>query len=320
MFFALAVLNSTNGPQPLLFTGGNYYDLAAAVPGLVSNPSQGLLGLLEDWDVAEGKLLKAVEAGLSATLEQVEVCAESHFLPLVLYPQKVICTGMNYYDHLRKDGGITNFDKTARDPLFFMKHSRALMGSGGVVRYPSQSAQLDWEVELAVLFGKSGRRIAATDAMSYVAGYAVGIDLSTRDWMLNSRYSSQVDFFTGKTFDDSAPLGPHFVPARFVDPTDLALKLSVNGELRQDSTTKEMIWTIAEQVSLLSQIMTIEPGDVLFTGTPSGCGIATDTYLSVGDEIEAEITGLGKLTVTVIEDPEANAACKPPVRKVISGH
>lgn len=315
MYYALAVLDAADGPQPLIFINGNYFDFASVAPNLIRNRERGLLDLLEDWDAVESTLAISLMSGLPASAKLVEIAPESTFLPLVLYPQKVICTGINYYDHLLKDGGISNFDKSARDPLFFMKHARTLIGSGGKVRYPSQSAQLDWEVELVALFGRRGRRISKADAMSFVAGYAIGIDFSMRDWMLNSRYSGQVDFFSGKTFDDSAPLGPHFVPASFVDPNGLSLKLLVNGEVRQESSTEEMIWSIQEQIANLSQIMTIEPGDVLYTGTPSGCGIATDTYLTVGDTVEAEIDGLGRLTVDVIEDPDAERACPPPIRR-----
>jgi 2,4-didehydro-3-deoxy-L-rhamnonate hydrolase len=155
------------------------------------------------------------------------------------------------------------------------------------------------------VIAKRGRRIPAEDALSYVGGYAVGLDLTARDLQFNKRQRRQFDLFGGKSFDDSAPLGPVVVPAEFVDPENLGLKLWVNDELKQDSHTREMIWSIAEQISELSQHITLEPGDLLFTGSPAGIGYPQKTFLQVGDRVDAEITGLGRLSVEIIEDPDA---------------
>jgi 2-keto-4-pentenoate hydratase/2-oxohepta-3-ene-1,7-dioic acid hydratase in catechol pathway len=144
--------------------------------------------------------------------------------------------------------------------------------------------------------------VSEADAMAGVAGYAVGIDLSARDWQMNPRHPWKFDLFTGKSFDDSCPLGPKIVPARFVDPGALHLQLRVNGEVKQDARSDDMIWSVAELVSVLSEHVTLEPGDVLLTGTPAGVGMASGTYLRVGDRVEATISGLGTLSVVVVAD------------------
>ena len=208
--------------------------------------------------------------------------------------------GFNYYDHLVKDAGITDFRKEDKAPFFFLKPpTTSVVGAGRSVIYPKQSQQLDWEIELVVVIGKRGRDIPVDQAMNYVAGYTTGLDLSARDWQFNPRHPRQFDIFCGKAFDGSAPIGPSIIPARFVDASDLTLKLWVNGALKQDSHTREMIRSIPEQIAAASEHLTFEPGDILFTGCPAGVGFATQTYLKVGDKIDAEIGSLGRLSVEI---------------------
>ena len=306
MPYALANLRTASGPVLAVETEGRYYPLSALAPDLDMDATTGLLGLLQDWATVEPRIEKALTR-LSSQPSLAEPNLED-FLAPVLYPSKIMCTGTNYYDHLAKDFNVTDFDKTKYDILYFLKHSRALVGAGPSVRYPSESRQLDWEVELVAVFGKSGRRLSPTQALDHVAGYAIGLDLSARDLQFSPRHRKQFDLFGGKSFDDSSPMGPVIVPAKFVDPTDLSLKLWVNGELKQDSHTREMIWTMAEQISEVSQHMTIEAGDVLYTGSPAGIGYVSKTFLKEGDLVEAEITGLGRLSVTIAPDPDAAAA------------
>lgn len=201
-----------------------------------------MLALLQQWDNAEPRIAAALPMIASGAVQARP--APEMFLAPVPRPPKIVCAGSNYYDHLRHDMGIPDFDKSKFDILFFQKHQAALVGPGATICYPSQSTQLDWEVELVVVFGRGGRRIPIERALDHVAGYSIGIDLSLRDWQLNPRHFKQFDLFTGKSFDDSSPLGPAIVPARFVDPTDLTLKLWVNDELKQNSHTREMIWSI----------------------------------------------------------------------------
>jgi 2-keto-4-pentenoate hydratase/2-oxohepta-3-ene-1,7-dioic acid hydratase in catechol pathway len=225
------------------------------------------------------------------------------FMTPLQFPSKLILGGANYYEHMIKEAGIPNFRKEDGTTVFFLKPpTTSLVGCGKTVRYPVQSSKFDWEIELAVVIGTTLRRASEEQASEAIAGYAVGIDLSARDWQMNPRHPWKFDLFTGKGFDDSCPLGPKLVPARFVDPTNLELRLSVNGAVKQHSNTKDMIWPVIEQVSIVSEHVTLEPGDILLTGTPAGVGLASGTYLNVGDKIEAEISGLGILHVEIVPD------------------
>jgi 2-keto-4-pentenoate hydratase/2-oxohepta-3-ene-1,7-dioic acid hydratase in catechol pathway len=219
------------------------------------------------------------------------------------YPNKVICTGANYYDHMTKDGGHGAFTKEDNVPVFFLKPpTTTLVGQGRSVRFPVQSTKFDYELELAFVIGKRGRRIAVENARDYVAGYTIGLDLSARDWQRHSKHLVKFDLFGGKAFDDSCPLGPAIVPARFVDEDNLQLEFRLNGELRQDANSKDMIWSVAEQIARISEHVTLEPGDVVLTGTPSGVGLSTGVWTQVGDRLEGRITGLGSLQIEIVED------------------
>ncbi|MDX2828941.1 fumarylacetoacetate hydrolase family protein, partial [Streptomyces ipomoeae] len=167
------------------------------------------------------------------------------------------------------------------------------------VRYPEQSEKFDYELELAVVIGKRGRHLTLDNAMEYVAGYTIAIDLSARDWQRHPKHLVKFDLFGGKAFDDSCPLGPAVVPARFVDENDLRLRFWLNGEPRQDANTRDMIWSIPEQLVKITEHLTLEPGDVVSTGTPAGVGLGTGQWMKPGDLLEGEITGLGRLTVEI---------------------
>jgi 2-keto-4-pentenoate hydratase/2-oxohepta-3-ene-1,7-dioic acid hydratase in catechol pathway len=298
MSFAVATLRVGGLPTPVLCIAGRAYRLADL--GLVD--SAGLLGLFERWDVAE-PLLVATAERVAAEPATRFVPVEGDWLTPLQYPRKVVCTGFNYQEHVTKDTGRRAFDKDDNVPVFFLKPpSTTLVGAGPTVRYPSQSQMFDYELELAVVIGRRGRRIPVEEAMAHVAGYTIGLDLSARDWQRHPKHPANFDLFGGKAFDDSCPLGPAIVPARFVDPRALQLELRVNGELRQDASTADMIWPVPELIAHISEHLTLEPGDVIMTGTPSGVGLATGTWLKVGDRLEGRISGLGSLTVEIAED------------------
>jgi 2-keto-4-pentenoate hydratase/2-oxohepta-3-ene-1,7-dioic acid hydratase in catechol pathway len=304
MSFSLATIDIGGVATPVVQTGGALYRLADVAPSVVSAPGPGgLMSVLERWSDNEPVLVDAVgrlaAGGLTAPAVPPPARLEQWLTPLQ-YPRKVICTGSNYLDHVTKDGGHASFSKDDNVPVFFLKPpTTTLVGQGASVRYPAQSAKFDYELELAVILGRRGRKIRADQARDYVAGYAIGLDMSARDWQRHPRHLVKFDLFGGKAFDDSCPLGPGIVPARFVDERDLRLRLRVNGELRQDASTADMIWDVAEQIERISEHVTLEPGDVIMTGTPAGVGLSTGTWLKVGDLLEAEITGLGTLTVQV---------------------
>jgi 2-keto-4-pentenoate hydratase/2-oxohepta-3-ene-1,7-dioic acid hydratase in catechol pathway len=302
MTYALALLDAANGPLPVVEIGDESYPLAELWPGL-PRTNRDLVYAFEHWDEVQRAIDEAVAADTlpSAILDALA----ARYLAPITRPANIICAGSNYYDHLAKDFGVTAFDKAANDILYFTKQPGSIVGAGKTVRYPSQSAAFDWEIELVVVIGKTGRRIPQADAMRFVAGYSIGLDLTARDLQFNKRQRRQFDLFGGKAFDDSAPLGPRIVPARFVDPADLALTLSVNGAVKQDSSTREMIWDVAELIADVSQHVTLRPGDLLFTGSPAGIGHVTGTYLKVGDRIQASIEHLGTLEVEIVADPDA---------------
>ena len=302
--YSLSTLEVAGQPAPAIEIGGRYFDILSVAPDLVQNRAGGLSDILTSWDRNEAKLadLAVKLASGAPAAEELTPPAEGDYLRLLSYPSKMIFAGLNYHDHLRNDLGITDFDKSAVDPLFFLKHRGALYPSGRPISFPRQTKELDWEVELVVIIGRAGRHVKAADAMSHVAGYAIGLDLSARDWQMSKRHMRQFDLFGGKAFDDSSPVGPCFVPAACIDPGDLAIKLWVNDELKQSSSTSEMIWSISELIEAITQHMAIEPGDMLFSGSPAGVGLVRQTYLKPGDTIRAEIAGLGRLT-TWLDSP-----------------
>jgi 2-keto-4-pentenoate hydratase/2-oxohepta-3-ene-1,7-dioic acid hydratase in catechol pathway len=305
MVYALATINYQGQAAPVIESGGEYWLLSEVAPELLQpHLSRGLLNIFDHWQEREPKLAELAErlAGNSENAGRIEPPPRTEdFLAPLLYPNKVVLMGANYYDHLRNDAGINDFKKEEKIPmLFFKPPTTTLVGSGKSVRYPTQSKKFDWEIELALVIGKRARRVHAAEALNCVAGYTIGIDLSARDWQFHSKHLMKFDLFGGKGFDDSCPLGPRIVPARFVDPENLQLRLFVNGELKQNASTRDMIWSLGEQIEAMSEHVTLEPGDVILTGTPAGVGLATGTYLKVGDKIDADIDQLGRLSVQIV--------------------
>jgi 2-keto-4-pentenoate hydratase/2-oxohepta-3-ene-1,7-dioic acid hydratase in catechol pathway len=276
--FALATVEFRGQPVACLEKDGRFFRLP-----------KDLMTLL-----AEGAQLDRLAAA-------EEIRADRVLTPLQ-YPGKVLCAGANYYDHI-KEMGVPDLRKEAQRLFFFFKPPRnALVGPGRTVRYPADSKMFDWEVELAAVIGRTARRLTMANALEVVAAYTVGIDLSARDLNRAPETFYKLDWVAGKAQDTCCPLGPRLVPAAFVkNPQDLALKLSVNGQVKQDARTSGMIFDIREQLVTLSAIMTLDPGDVVLTGTPAGVGMPKGTFLKVGDRVDAEIESIGKLSVEIGE-------------------
>jgi 2-keto-4-pentenoate hydratase/2-oxohepta-3-ene-1,7-dioic acid hydratase in catechol pathway len=168
------------------------------------------------------------------------------------------------------------------------------------VRKPIGTHAFDWEVELAAVIGRTARNVGEAEALSHVAAYTVAIDFSARDLNRAPETFYKLDWVAGKAHDTCCPMGPRLVPASaFADPQDIGLRLRVNGQTKQDARTSGMIFSVAEQIAALSRIMTLDPGDVILTGTPAGVGVPKGTFLSVGDTVEAEIDGIGSFAVTI---------------------
>jgi 2-keto-4-pentenoate hydratase/2-oxohepta-3-ene-1,7-dioic acid hydratase in catechol pathway len=209
-------------------------------------------------------------------------------LPIEL-PQKIVCVGLNYRDHAEEQG----VDLPER-PLLFAKWPNTLIGPGDPIVIPSLTERVDYEAELGVVMGPQARRVSVENALEAVAGYICANDVSARDLQFGD-----VQWTRGKSLDTFCPVGPALVPASDVpDPQALGIRAILNGEVMQDSTTANMVFGVAEIVAFVSQAITLEPGDLILTGTPAGVGVFRDppVRLEPGDEITIEIDGVGSLS------------------------
>lgn len=214
-------------------------------------------------------------------------------LPPIAAPEKVICIGLNYRDHAIETGA-----KIPTEPVVFSKFNTAIIGHGDSIELPAVSKQVDYEAELVVVIGKNAKQVSIENAMDYVFGYTCGHDVSARDWQ-KGRPGGQ--WLLGKTFDTFAPIGPCIATKdEITNPGELQVRMHLNGQVVQDSTTRQLIFDIPTLISHLSQIMTLKPGDLIFTGTPPGVGMAKDppVFLADGDVCEVEVEGVGKLINT----------------------
>lgn len=258
---------------------------------LTENGSFDLRPITDDIDgrfLASGGLDRVREELAAGRLPQVGNVEDLRVGAPLARPGKVVCIGLNYRDHAVETGAAI-----PAEPVVFLKDPRTVIGPYDDVRIPRRSVKTDWEVELAVIIGRPARYLDNEDhAMACVAGYALSNDVSEREFQLER--GGQWD--KGKSCETFNPLGPWFVPASEIpDPQRLALRLWVNGEARQDGSTSNMVFTVAEIIRYLSQFMVLEPGDVINTGTPAGValGMPDAPYLRVGDVMELEIEGLG---------------------------
>lgn len=257
-----------------------YLDLAAFDPSIPTS-MRVLLSL-------DGGLAKAAHA-IATGLKKRAFVTGTLQAPVV-NPSKVICIGLNYRDHAIESGA-----EIPTEPVVFSKFSSTVIGPGDAIELPAAAKKVDYEAELVVIIGKRARRVSEADAHKYVAGYCCGHDVSARDWQLG-RPGGQ--WLLGKTADTFAPIGPWLVTADEVtDPHDLKIALRLNGETMQNSSTKEFIFGIDKLIAHLTQLVTLEPGDLIFTGTPPGVGGARKppVWLKPGDVCEVEIEGLGIL-------------------------
>jgi 2-keto-4-pentenoate hydratase/2-oxohepta-3-ene-1,7-dioic acid hydratase in catechol pathway len=259
----------------------------------------GPLELLEDWAAAE-PVLRDLDVANAPAVEY------DALLPPLQWPRKVICAGVNYRKHMREMGG--EVPEAGWRPFFFLKapttsvigpHDPILISEAARARY-------DWEAELAVVIGKKGKNIGTERAMCYAAAYCVSNDITARGYHKRDSVPADAfryDWFAAKSAEGSLPLGPGLTPAFLVpDPQDLRVRLWVNGELQQDESTADMVCTVAELIAAASEVVTLEPGDVIATGTPSGVGVARGLYLRGGDVVRVSIDGLGAIENPVLEN------------------
>ena len=260
-----------------------------------------MLGILADWTSADAAFAKIAEDGREGG-QPIEALT---LLPPILYPGQIWAAGANYQDHIGEMGDSEYKAVSAKTvsggrAWHFVKSSRSLIGHGATAPLPWYSEKVDWEIELAVVIGRRASRVAAADALDHVAGYTIANDLSARDFVARPGIAAdspfRFDWLSHKGFDGACPLGPTIAPARYVpDPHALDLKLSIDGEVMQDSNTRHMIFDIGEQIEEISARITMEPGDMILTGTPSGVGMTRGVFLKPGQRLRLEIEGIGVL-------------------------
>jgi len=279
----LITYQSANGPKFGALSNDQVIDLCSVDSNLPTTMMDLLAAGEAGMTQAAAAIANADSAAHTQPVDQVTL------LPPVLRPGKVIALGRNYAAHA-KEGGAEPPDY----PMLFHKTATSLIGAGGTVIIPAGTERVDFEAELAIIIGKVCKNIEETDAFDYIAGYTVANDITARDWQ---RLTTQ--FTAGKMVDTFGPLGPALVTKdEAPDPSNLRIKSILNGEVMQDGNTKMMIFSVPYLVSYISKISTLEPGDVILTGTPEGVGYARKppVYMKDGDVITIEIDGLGTLT------------------------
>ena len=263
---------------------GQVLDLTAADPELPTT----MIDLIREPKAME-RARNAAESAPEIELADVRLEAP------VPRPSKVLAIGLNYRDHAEESG-----QPIPQRPIVFAKMPTCIVGPGHPVHIPRVSRAVDWEGELCFVIGREARYVSAADAGDYIAGYTIGNDISVRDWQFHSP-----TWMMGKSFDTHGPLGPAIVTADEFEPSSAGIRLYVNGDEKQKSDTSQLIFGIGEIVEYLSAGFTLEPGDVIYTGTPSGIGGAKrpPEFLKAGDIVRVEIDGLGSLENPVEEEP-----------------
>ena len=285
----LATIATSTGPRAALLHGDCYVDLHATDSRLPAS----VRGLLEGGP-------EALEAAQAAAVRSSAVgypMSAVKLLAPIPDPPKIVCVGLNYRDHAAESGA-----PIPRDPVLFSKFTTAIIGPDATIVLPKVSTKVDYEAELVLVVGKRCRYVPMDKALDYLAGYTVGHDVSARDWQLEK---DGKQWLAGKTFDTFAPIGPHLVTKDEVpDAMALGIRLRLNGKAMQDSNTRQMIFSPADLVAYVSQVVTLQPGDIIFTGTPPGVGVARKppVFLKGGDVAEVEIDGLGILRNPVVQE------------------
>ena len=263
---------------------------------------QEIVAFIEDEGVDSDRL-----AGMVAKVAGLNV------LPPVLNPGKILNAAQNFQAHVDEmiragttpEGGSKfSGEKTTSRPYLFLKAPSVLAGAHDDIAIPRGMEKIDWEAEIACAIWKKGKRVRAENALDHVAGFMTTNDVSCRDiGMREDRPALRTDWFGGKSHDNFAPMGPVFVPRAFVgDHMNLFIRLTVNGEVKQDGNTSQFIYTPEEQIEFASNIATVVPGDVFVCGTCGGVGMGTGTFLKLGDVMETEVEGLGKMRNRLVED------------------
>jgi ureidoglycolate lyase len=281
----LATFSSGTTAEIGVVEGEKVMALSRKAPRLASD----MIDLIAHWGEIEGEVRRAVGSGPWLALKDVRLLAP------IPRPGKILAIGLNYADHILESGR-----EMPASQVWFSKQPTAANGPYDPIRLPKVSTSVDYEVELVAVIGQGGRYISKDRAPASVFGYCVGNDVSARDWQ---HATSQ--WLLGKSFDTHAPFGPWITTADEVgDPHALGVRCFVNGEKRQDSNTRQMIFSMWDQIEHVSKVMTLEAGDLIFTGTPGGVGMAMDppAYLKAGDLVRVEVDKLGALEAVCLPE------------------
>ena len=300
--YRLVTYRGAQGARAGLLIDDAIFDIAEAT-GHEADAT--VLGLLEDWAAAEGRLDATASRAERGELTRI-ARADTTLLAPIPRPGAIYCAGANYTDHVLEMARARNVEPDP-DPhtlglksWHFIKASHSVIGPDADVTLPVLSKRVDWEAELAVVIGKVAKNLPIERAAECIAGYTLANDLSARD--LGRRPGMPEtspfahDWIAHKSFDGSCPLGPWITPARFAGNAQaLPIQLRVNGVLKQDSNTADMIFNIAEQIAHISERITLYPGDLILTGTPAGVGNGRGEWLKHGDVVSITVEGLGEL-------------------------
>ena len=266
----------------------DFVNLTLAAPELPRN--------LKDLICAPGGLAAADAAARKAPASAVQTISSVTMLPLIPNPGKIVCMGLNYADHAKEGGNAR-----PEFPSFFLRGNSSMVGHNQAIVRPKASTQLDYEAELAVIVGKKARHLTADNALDYIAGYSCFNDGSIRNYQ---RKSSQ--WTIGKNFDGTGPFGPCLVTPEELPPGAAGLRIQsrLNGKVMQDANTDGFLWNVVEALRIITECMTLEPGDVIITGTPAGVGYARTppVWMAPGDICEIEVEGVGILSNPIVDE------------------
>lgn len=282
--------------QPRLRLGLSDGGRIRALDGVLRQDT--LMGLLREWQDHVDTLRSLDPAGLP-------VVPDAELGTPLTFPRKVFCAGANYYGHAQEMG--TARPDPSAEPFFFLKPpTTTVIGPHDDIPVDAEATlDLDWEAELAVVIGAGGRNISAESALAHVAGYMVANDLSARGRFARPEAGFPAfawDWVSTKSMDGSCPLGPGLVPAWDIpEPGRLDVRLDVNGVVKQDANTDDMVVDVPHLIAAASRIATLEPGDVILTGTPAGVGVPRRDFLRIGDVVTVSIEGLGSISNTIVE-------------------
>ena len=281
----LATFNAGGADELGVVVGGQIVPLSRTAPRIAAN----MTDLIARWAAVEDDVRGLAERGAGALpLGDVRLRAP------ISRPGKIMAIGLNYADHVKETGR-----EMPKEQVWFCKQPTAVNGPFDPIQIPKVSTSVDWEAEMVVVIGKGGRHIAKDAARDHVFGYCCGNDVSARDWQ-----NKTPQWILGKSFDTHAPFGPWITTADEAgDPHVLDIKCVVNGQTRQNSNTRNLIFNVWDQLAYLSKVMTLEPGDLIFTGTSGGVGMAMKPplFLKAGDRVRVEMEKLGAIEA-VCED------------------